>query len=277
MSENFRKYFILNGEVKEDVYFDDNIITRGKSLYEVIRIIDGYPLFLKRHMKRLKNSARVTDLKLWLNEEQIKSCIFKLIEVNGEDIGNIKLIFNYYNGELNFLCYYIKHNYPDKKSYEEGVKTILYHGERNNPNAKVINMDFRHNVDIKIKESSAYEAILVDNQGFITEGSRSNIFLIKGNKVYTAPLKAVLPGTRRDVIIHLCKKLSYEVIEKEINYKDIADFDALFISGTSPKVLPINKVDNIDYNSSKNAVVKNLMNAYDQEVTMDIEEFKNNK
>lgn len=277
MSENFRKYFILNGEVKEDVYFDDSLITRGKSLYEVIRIIDGYPLFLKRHMERLKNSARVTDLKLWLNEEKIKDYIFKLIEANKADIGNIKLIFNYYNGESNFLCYYIKHNYPDKQCYDTGVKTILYHGERNNPNAKVINMDFRHNVDMKIKEASAYEAILVDNQGYITEGSRSNIFMIKGNKVYTAPLKAVLPGTRRDVIISLCKKLSYEVIEKEIHYKDIADFDALFISGTSPKVLPISIVDNVNYNSSSNAVVRSLLEAYDREAERDIEKFKNNK
>lgn len=277
MSENLRKYFILNGGVEEDVYFDDNLITRGKSLYEVIRIIDGYPLFLKRHMERLKNSARVTDLKLWINEEEIKNYIFKLIEVNKVTIGNIKLIFNYYDGESNFLCYFIKHNYPDKQCYETGVKTILYHGERNNPNAKVINMDFRHNVDRKIKEASAYEAILVDNNGFITEGSRSNIFMIKGHKVYTAPLKAVLPGTRRDVIISLCKKLSYEVIEKEIHYENIADYDALFISGTSPKVLPISAVDNKDYNSSNNAVVKNIMKAYDEEAEKDIEKIKNNK
>lgn len=277
MSENFRKYFILNGEVKEDVYFNDNIITRGKSLYEVIRIINGYPLFLKRHMERLKNSAAVTDLKLWLNEEEIKKDIFKLIEVNKISIGNVKLIFNYYNSEINFMCYFIKHNYPDKECYETGVTTILYHGERNNPNAKVINMDFRRNVDVKIQQTSAFEAILVDNNGFITEGSRSNIFMIKGNKVYTAPIKAVLPGTTRDVIISLCKKLSYEVIEKEIHYKKINEFDALFISGTSPKVLPINKVDDMYFNSSKNSVVNNIMKCYDNDVREDIEKLKNAK
>jgi Branched-chain amino acid aminotransferase/4-amino-4-deoxychorismate lyase len=74
------KFFILNNNVKVLKEFEDNKIEAGKSLYEVIRIIDGKPLFLKRHLDRLENSARVTGLELWLGREEIKQSILKLIE-----------------------------------------------------------------------------------------------------------------------------------------------------------------------------------------------------
>ena len=76
--------------------------------------------------------------------------------------------------------------------YTEGVKTILYYGERENPNAKIVNDNFRAKVTEEIKKSNAFEAILVDRNGLITEGSKSNIFAIKDGKLITAKAEAVL-------------------------------------------------------------------------------------
>lgn len=273
MSECFSELFLYNDGIKQKDEFDEDILNSGKSLYEVIRIIDGKPLFLERHLNRMENSAKITKLQLWLGKDKVRENILKLISINNMTIGNVKLVFNFNENKV-FLAYFLKHHYPEPEAYEKGVDTILYHGERNNPNAKIINIDFRKQVDSEIKAKSAFEAILVDKNGHITEGSKSNIFMIKGREVFTAPLKEVLPGTTRAVIIEVCENIGLKVREEKISYKDIEDFDGLFISGTSPKVLPIRKVDNLEFSSSRNQVLIDIMRAYDEAVARDLEAFK---
>ncbi|MDU1323175.1 MAG: aminotransferase class IV [Clostridium botulinum] len=274
--ECFNEFFIENEKIKERGSFEESFLKEGKSLYEVIRIIDGAPLFLKSHLERFYNSAKLEGLNLWLDEEEIKENINRLIEINKVSIGNIKLVFNFNKGKNNnFLCYFLKHNYPEDIEYKRGVKTILYHGERENPNAKVINMDFRKIVGEKIKEEKAYEAILVDRNGYITEGSKSNIFMIKDGKVITAPIEKVLPGITRQNIIDVCKNLNLKVEEEKVHYKDIDKLEGLFISGTSPKVLPIKSVDEIEFKSSENKLILSIMEGYNKAIEEDVKGYKN--
>ncbi|EJO5346102.1 aminotransferase class IV [Clostridium botulinum] len=273
--ECFNKFFIKNNEIKESYLFKDNWIQEGKSLYEVIRIIDGAPLFLKDHLKRFYNSAKLEGLNLWMDEKEIKENINKLIEINKVYIGNIKLIFNFNKDNDNkFLCYFLKHNYPEQIDYINGVKTILYHGERENPNAKVINTDFRRVVGEKIKKENAYEAILVDRCGYITEGSKSNIFMIKDGKVLTSPVEKVLPGITRQNIIDVCEKLNLEVQEKKVHYTDINNLQGLFISGTSPKVLPIKSIDEMEFKSSENKLILSIIKGYNKAIEEDVKYYK---
>lgn len=154
--------------------------------------------------------------------------------------------------------------------YENGVETILYFGERENPNAKIINDNFREKVNKEIKDKGVYEAILVDKNGYITEGSRSNIFMVKDNVILTSPVKAVLPGVTRGEIIEIAQKLQIQVKEIEYSYSDIDKLDGIFISGTSPKVLPIRKVNGINLNPN-NDLIRKLMKEYDDEITRYIE------
>ncbi|EJE7233324.1 aminotransferase class IV [Clostridium sporogenes] len=274
--ECFNEFFIENEKIKERDSFEESFLKEGKSLYEVIRIIDGAPLFLKSHLERFYNSAKLEGLNLWLAEEEIKENINRLIEINKVSIGNIKLVFNFNKGKNNnFLCYFLKHNYPEDIEYKKGVKTILYHGERENPNAKVINMDFRKIVGEKIKEEKAYEAILVDRNGYITEGSKSNIFMIKDGKAITAPIEKVLPGITRQNIMDVCKNLNLKVEEEKVHYKDIDKLEGLFISGTSPKVLPIKSVDEIEFKSSENKLILSIMEGYNKAIEEDIKGYKN--
>ncbi|MEA4826390.1 aminotransferase class IV [Clostridium sp. JNZ J1-5] len=264
MSECYSERFICNGNVMECNEFKDSFLHKGKSLYEVIRIVEGVPLFLEDHLKRLFNSAKVTGLNLWLEESHIKNSIKELCKINSTYFGNVKLIFNFNeDGNNNFLVYFIKHKYPSEDMYLNGVSTVLYKAERENPNAKIINMNLRETTNKIIEDKGVYEVILVDRNGYITEGSRSNIFMIKGEKVYTSPVEDVLPGITRAYIIKACNNLGYEVIEKRVNCNEVNELDGLFISGTSPKVLPISKVDNINFDP-KNSVVQNIKYGYDK-------------
>lgn len=277
MAEAINKYFIINGERRETELFNDNLVKDGKSLYEVIRIIKGVPLFLENHLNRLYNSAKITNLEVGYGIEEIKAVIRKLINCNNDFNGNVKIVFNYKENSAvnnNFLAYFIGHSYPTDEQYKIGVPVILYHGERSNPNAKVINVSFREQVDREIKKKNVYEAILVDRYGNITEGSKSNIFMVKDNEVLTAPIETVLPGITRQTIIDLCEELQIKVSEKKINFSNINDIDGLFISGTSPKVLPINKVDEMNINSSSNKVILSIMEVYDNNIEKYVKAFK---
>ncbi|MFL0251809.1 aminotransferase class IV [Clostridium neuense] len=266
-------YYMLNESIKSSHDFDGNFISKGKSLYEVIRIYKGVPLFFEKHISRMFNSANISNLKLPSNGEKLKAAILKLTEVNEVQFGNIKIVFNFYNDECNFYCYFIEHQYPSEKDYNDGVSTILFKGERKNPNAKIMDVDFRENVDSKIRDKKVFEAILVDRNGNITEGSKSNIFMVKEKCVYTSPVEDVLPGITRDVIIDIVLKCGYKLKEERINYKDIKYMDGLFISGTSPKVLPINKVDDILFNSQNNLIIKEIHNLYEEYIEDYIKKF----
>ena len=158
--------------------------------------------------------------------------------------------------------------------YEKGVKTILFFGERVNPNAKVINDEFRNSVNAKIAESDSFEAILINRDGYITEGSKSNIFEVKGDVVYTAPLEGVLPGITREKIIEACRELNLTVEEKNISHEEIIDLDGLFISGTSPKVLPIKEVENVVSYDSICPVIKDIKSKFDEIIKRNLKNYE---
>lgn len=274
MSECFSKKYIINNKTMSCENFRDNLIHEGKSLYEVIRIIDGIPLFLEDHLERLFYSAAVTGLNIWLNEEDIKVSIGELSKINLIENGNVKIVFNFNkNGKNTFLAYFIKHTYPSEEMYLNGVKTSSYHAERENPNAKVINTSLREITNNIIKEKNVYEVILIDNDGNVTEGSRSNVFMVEGSKVYTAPKEDVLIGITRKYVFQACKNLKYEIIERKVGFNNIINVNGIFMCGTSPKVLPISKVDNIEFDSN-NKIVQDIRREYDSIVEHYINSYK---
>jgi branched-chain amino acid aminotransferase len=269
MKEIEGKYFLANGIEKRVEEFKDDTITKGRTIYEVIRVMDRKPLFFNPHIERLHNSAILAGLEFNINDSELKAQIIKLIEINHIESGNVKIALII--GSL--YIFKIKHSYPDKSAYDKGVSAVLFMAERKDPNIKIIDTGFRARANEKIKEKNAYEAILVDNNGYITEGSRSNIFMVKGNTLVTSPASQVLPGVTRNIIIALAEKIGIAVMEDKVSFRQIGEMDGIFISGTSPKVLPVNKVDDIDFRSSSNPVIKQIMKEYDKFAAEDISSF----
>ena len=239
-----------------------------KIIYEVLRVISGKPIFLESHLSRMKNSFELIGEKFELKYEEISMKINNLIKAENKSEGNIKITYGIH--EKTLRIFFIEHSYPSEVMYENGVKTILYFGERENPNAKIVNESFRENVNSEIKEKNAYEAILVDKSGYITEGSKSNIFMVKGSELITSPVKAVLPGVTRGEIIKIAKKIGINVKEMEYRYSDIDKLDGMFISGTSPKIVPIREVNSINLNPN-NGIIRELITEYDNEIKKYIE------
>ena len=259
------KYYLEDGHLEPVENYTIDTDEKGRIIYEVIRVIDSVPLFFEDHIKRLESSFRLMEKTFSYKYEKIKEYSSNLINANNIIDGNIKLTFDIKTDTMKVFS--IKHSYPNEELYKTGVKTIFYHGERNNPNAKVVDSNFRSKVIEEMNKENAFEAILVDNDGYITEGSKSNIFLVKNNTLYTSPLEAVLPGVTRGRIISVARSIGINIEESKIKYEDVKEFDAMFISGTSPKILPISSVNEIQLNV-ENDLMRRLMEEFDREIEL---------
>ncbi len=88
------------------------------------------------------------------------------------------------------------------------------------------------------------EALLLDVDGFVSEGSGENIFIIRKGKIYTPDLTSALEGITRDTIVQLANELGYQVIEKRITRDEVYSADEAFFTGTAAEVTPIRELDN---------------------------------
>lgn len=266
MSDAVLKYFIYNNKVYSTEKFKNLYNENSSSLYEVLRVNSSIPIFLEEHYERLINSAKIIGHNINLSFDELKKQIYTLIEKNSVINHNIKIVINNLNSQSpNVYIFFIKTSYPEDSLYNEGIKTFTYNAERDNPNAKIINSDLRNTINNLLKEKNCYEAILVNNKGFITEGSRSNLFFIKYNTLYTTKGKDVLLGITRKRIVELAIKNNINIKEESIHIDSLKDFSSIFISGTSPKVLPICKVDSINFNTKDSLLLK-IIKIYNDEI-----------
>lgn len=261
--EAINKFFIEDGHLDSTNNFKDDKCSKDKVIYEVVRVQSGKVLFLEAHIKRLEKSFELMGKSFAYEYKKIGEYVERVICANDKKDGNIKFTFNI--DEDVMKVFYINHSYPSDEMYKNGVKTVLYKGERSNPNAKVVDGEFRKKINEELVKMNAFEAVLVDNNGYITEGSKSNIFFIKGKVLVTSKVEAVLPGVTRGKIIELAKKENIEVEEKNIEAEELDSVNAMFISGTSPGILPICKIDNIIMDT-ENEIMRKLMKLYNKSI-----------
>ena len=250
-----QKFFVFNDGIRPNEVFVPAENEGG--IYEVLRVIRGIPLFLEDHLERFYHSAQIAGKTITFSENQIKEFLKNLIEKNETNEGNVLI-----SCKINLKAFFVPHNYPTELMYREGVSCGILQAERENPNAKVFQTTVRQQADKMLADNGFYEVLLVDHLGRITEGSRSNVFLVKGNELVTAPPDKVLMGITRQKTIRLAHILNIQVNEREIDLAELSNFDAAFITGTSPKILPIKKVDRITFNL-RNEIVRQLMKSYD--------------
>jgi len=259
----FRNNDLLPSNSLELIDFDN-----VASIYEVIRIIDGIPLFVENHLERFKKSAGLANQNFSFKLSEITANIANLAKANQLNTGNVKLIFTFNSTDLTIssgelFIYFIPHKYPDNIDYQTGVKLISLIAERPNPNAKIHHADLRNQANALIAHENIFEILLVNHDGFVTEGSRSNVFFISKAKVVTPPLNMVLPGITRKLLIDLMNDQQIDFEEQMIQLSHLNMFDAAFVTGTSPKVLPIAQIDAFRF-SPNHEILLRMMALYDR-------------
>jgi len=240
-----------------------NGILDPHSVYEVIRLEDGKPQFLPEHYERIRNSLRSIGRTVPFTYDDLADSIAKLAEEGHVMDHNVRLEVALDDKTTLFPS---PTHYPTDSQYETGVDVGLFEGERKNPHLKMLDYELRSATDEAIHKQDLYEVLLVDRYGNITEGSRSNVFFIKNGEVYTPPLHQVLPGITRGKILDIISEKGNTVHKEPIPADEIGHFDAAFICGTSPKVLPIRSIGDVHFDVD-DAILRDIMSWYDEALT----------
>jgi branched-chain amino acid aminotransferase len=259
--------YVKNNEfVFQNTPFQESALT-GQIIYEVIRVIRHKVLFSEDHLERFRNSLLQAGIENHnLSDTIINQRINGLIEKNDLGNGNIKFLINKdLSNKITFYAFIIPHHYPSVRAYEDGVKIIIFEAERSNPAIKQLHNTLKEKVDEAIRHNNAFEALLLHPNGYITEGSKSNFFLIRGETVYTSPEEDILAGVTRKNLLKLFREKSIKCVESRIMPAQLNSFEAAFISGTSPKVLPIKCIEETLFNP-KHMLLSKIISLYNQEI-----------
>jgi len=270
------KYFLRGNDLREDYEFDNSFLSKGNNFYEVVRIQDSVVLFLEDHMNRLEASARTSNLRPFVDAVEMKKLLFRLIRANKLTSGNLKFVFHFGSGEWEktFMAYPVPYYYPEAEVYKKGVDTEIYKFDRPNPSVKNWFSQYKAEIAIIKSEKKLYELILESENGTITEGSQSNLFAIKNNIIYTAPKDIVLEGITRRKIFSICETKGIALEEKVYKLDFLLGADAVFLSGTSAKILPVSKIGEHELKTS-HPLIKRLSDLYEDVISEYISLHKN--
>jgi branched-chain amino acid aminotransferase len=242
--------------------------------YEVLRVINSKPLFAKDHFLRLEYSIKSIDNEIQISELDFLTQISDLIQTNKIVNGNIKI-----EAQINLIkkCLSIKslqlaHHYPSENDYQFGVNAVTYRFVRENPNSKIWNQTLREITDEIIASQKVFEVIYVNDKDCLTEGSRSNLFFIKDNQLISAPESDILLGITRKYIIETACVAGMKLIEKDVNLSEISEYSCAFISGTSPKILPLKLLNQTEFDVN-NHKLRNLMTDFNKVIEANINNF----
>lgn len=267
-------------DIASGLFYKDGVYYRASELpghcferdiiYEVVRFVDGKPLFLHDHLNRLIGSARkaeyrIPDIRKLKEGLRLFSVRIALTE------GNVKILLCYdrETSAFSLYIYQVQHRYPTGEAYQKGVVVATEPLERSEPNVKKWNPEMRERTEALKHEKDIYEILMIDRQGYITEGSKSNIFMMKNQSIVTPPDEVVLPGITRKKVIEICKGLQIPLRFENIPYQNLTSFNNVFLTGTSPKILPVRKIDSYAFGVSS-ALMSDLMKAYEQLITTEL-------
>lgn len=268
------RFLILNHEIlptdKSDIF--ERI--ENAAVYEVVKVVEGVPLFFEEHMERMRNSGHASGIALRKGDREILDEISRLVEQNQCPETNAKLVCARVGEEEVFLTYFIATEDPGPQGLTKGVHTILLRAERKDPHVKRVSSSFRERVRDAMEKAGAYETLLVDGDGFITEGVRSNLFFVKEDNLCTPLSEKVLLGVTRKHVVQICKESGIEIREERLHRGEIEEIQAAFLTGTTVDVMPIGTIETEALGSASHPVVQRIVEKYRQEVRACVQRMK---
>jgi len=249
--------FVQKQDAKVSVY--DHGYLYGDGVFEGIRVYDGNVFRLKEHLIRLYESAKSILLTIPYSLEELTQIVVDTVNRNNLHSGYIRLVVSRGEGNLgldptscpraNVVVIAEQLALFPQELYEIGMEIVTVATRRNRSdvlNPQIKSLNYLNNILVKIeaKLAGVQEALMLNDQGFVAEGSGDNVFLVKGNKLITPPSSAgALEGITRNAIMELGDTLGYEVEEKLFTRHDVYIADEVFLTGTAAEVIGVSKVD----------------------------------
>ncbi|MDQ0351753.1 D-alanine transaminase [Alkalibacillus filiformis] len=246
----------------------------GDGVYEVVRVYDGEAFLLQDHLDRLQYSLNEVEINYDVNQQGLSQLLQQLIEKNKINDGGIYLQITRGVAPRN-------HPYPEDtqpvlfayplqlsrplKAQAQGITTILQKDFRW-LRCDIKSLNLLGNVMTKQKASNANagEAIFYRDENHVTEGSSTNVFIVKDDKLYTHPAdNLILNGITRRYIFHLANQLNIPYEEKVFSLTDLKEADEVFITSTSAEVTPVVEIEGQKIaNGQPGPISKKLLDAF---------------
>ena len=250
---------------KANISVLDRGFTYGDGLFETMRVYSGKIFRLEHHLDRLFQSARSIFIELPITKNEIQSAIYAAIKLNGLSDSIVRLTVT--RGELDSGVNVDYSSPPtivilvkpvkaiSKKTYKEGIGIKLYKKSAIRTQGisnKIKSCNYLSNIILRenaLKENF-FEAVLLDHNHNVTEGTISNIFIIKNNQLKTPILNEfVLSGIIRQAILDLCLENNIPFKEDRITERELYEADELFLTNSAIEILPVR---NINHHKLKN-------------------------
>lgn len=228
----------------------------GDSVYEVIRTYGGRPFELPRHLDRLEGSAARIALPLPWSRERIAAELSRTLAAAGNPESQVRLVVTRGAGELGLdpaladhplsLLIVTELHAPPASSYRDGVKAQLVgvrRGQAVDPRAKTGNYLANLLALKTARAHGSYEALMVDREGRVTEGTQSNVVAIRGGELQTPPIEAgILEGITRAVVLEVARSLGVAVREADLYPRDLIAADEVMVTGSVRELVPVVRI-----------------------------------
>lgn len=285
-----KQLIYLNGSLvpKEEAVISiyDHGFLYGDGVFEGIRIYEGNVYKLTEHVNRLYESAHSIMLQIPHTKQEMTDIIVDTVEKNKVMNAYIRVVVSRGPGDLGLdprncdaptviviveeLAIYAK------ELYENGLKVASVPNRRSSPdvlNPQIKSLNYLNNILVKLSsvQSGADEALILNNQGFVTEGSADNIFIVKNDVIKTPPVYlGALEGITRNAIIEIIKEKGYSFEEVPFTLHDVYIADEVFLTGTAAEVIPVVIVDERSIGNGKpGTITSELLQAFREKTLTD--------
>lgn len=243
--------FIKKNEVT--INFEDRGYQFGDGIYEVIRVYNGTYFELDSHLHRLKQSAEKIEMALPYSLEEMKEKLKQLVKKNSLKNGHIYVqitrgiaprTHHFPNESAAVLVAYTQQAARPKEKTINGISTILTEDIRwLRCDIKSLNLLGNVLAKQKAKKHGCEEAILHRDQT-VSEGSSTNVFIIKNRVIYTHPANnLILHGITRKEVLELAQESDIKVVEEPFTINELLHADEVFVTSTTMEIAPVIKVD----------------------------------
>ena len=275
---------MVNSE-KANIHVLTHTLHYGLGVFEGVRAYEtskGTQIFrLNDHTERLFSSAKAVDIEIPFSVEELNQAQIDVVKKNNLKEAYIRPMCFYGSGSLGLRADDLKvhtivaawewPSYMSPEVFEKGIKVKIssYVRERGNlvSRSKVNGNYVKSMMALKEALKEGYdEALLLDTENFISEGSGENLFAIKDDQLFTPNLEASLDGITRKAIIALAEELGLKVSISNLTEEDILSSEELFFTGTAAEVVPITQVNKTMIGSGKRGKITEILqkNYFDQ-------------
>jgi len=254
--------FFPEHEAKVSVF--DHGFLYGDGIYETLRTYNGNLFCFEEHYNRLRRSAEIIGLNLKISCIELLAAVEQTILKNQLTEARVRITISRGEGPIGLdpdLCkeptvVIIASEFKPygPEVYEKGIKlivakTIRNHKQAINPEAKTLN--FLNNIlaTIEAKKAGAFDALMLNYEGYVAEATIANVFMVKEGVLYTPAFEVgLLNGITRQLVIDCAKALKVEVHESKFTQEELLAADEVFLTNTSGEVIPVSCVNTTIYN-----------------------------